>query len=279
MKIAVLSGKGGTGKTTFSTNYARLNGYAYADCDVEEPNGFLFLKPESVRHEPALLPKPVVDESLCIGCGRCAETCQFNALAVTGGQVMVFEKLCHGCGACVLACPAKAISEKDRLLGEISIGFVDGQTAVMGKLNVGEPLAVPVIRRVKEKIESDIGDGRDVVVDCSPGVSCTVVEAIEDCDFGVLVTEPTAFGLHDLQKAVELMRVYEMPHGILVNRWSEDNPIIEAYAKREGIPVLGRIPFDRKIAEICSEGGLLVGNQPYRGVFEEISRNIREAMA
>jgi MinD superfamily P-loop ATPase len=270
MHIAVLSGKGGTGKTTLSTNLAKAMNWAYVDCDVEEPNGFIFLKPEMKEKRDVFIPIPKIDEEECISCKKCVQICQFNALAHTNEKILLFEKLCHGCGACVLVCPVNAITEEDRVIGEIGIGKSDDIDCMAGLLNIGEPMAVPIIHDLKNLLNE-----KPTIIDCSPGSSCTVVASITDVDYAVLVTEPTAFGLHDLKIAVSLVRNMNIPFGVVINRVDEEENMIDLYCKDENIDILGRIPFSRKVATLYSQGKLILEDAEYKKILKEIGEKIK----
>ena len=253
MKIAVLSGKGGTGKTTVSASLAvSLGNSQYVDCDVEEPNGALFLNP-AIKHVTSVnVLVPRVDETKCDGCGACGKVCRFNAIAVVKGKVLIFSDICHHCGACVIACPKNAITEIER---EIGVVEADAEGHFMqGRLNIGEPAAIPIIHQLKQSTLNDI----PVILDCSPGASCTVVETIEGCDFCILVTEPTPFGLHDLKIAAALVKKMGIPFGVIVNKAMREDQSIQMYCKQEDIDVLMEIPYMREIAESYSNGVLPV---------------------
>jgi len=218
MRIAVASGKGGTGKTTIAVNLAGLiaessKSICYVDCDVEEPNGHLFLKPVIEKEWPAVMPIPDVDETACDGCGECKEICQYNAITVIADNVLIFPELCHGCGGCALVCPQKAITEIPRAVGSVMAGNSGKVRFLSGKLNVGEPLATTVIRTVKKAIK----DETNILIDAPPGTSCPVVETINGSDFVLLVTEPTPFGFNDLKLAVETVRKLGLDFGVVIN--------------------------------------------------------------
>lgn len=253
MKIAVLSGKGGTGKTTVSASLAvSLGNSQYIDCDVEEPNGALFLNPEITEITPVKVLVPKVDEGKCDGCGACGKACRFNAIAVVKGKVLIFPEICHHCGACVIACPKNAITEIER---EIGVVETDAEGFFMqGRLNIGEPATIPIIKKLKQSVRKDV----PVILDCSPGASCTVVQTIEGCDFCLLVTEPTPFGLHDLKIAVSLVRKVGIPFGVVVNKAMTEDQSIQAYCRQEGIDVMMEISYKREIAENYSKGLLPV---------------------
>lgn len=272
MKIAVLSGKGGTGKTTVSASLsATIKPSQYVDCDVEEPNGYIFLKPEIKRSIPVNVEIPSVDEAICTGCGVCAKACQFHALAVIKNKVILFPEICHHCGACYIACKPGAMTASERTIGVIEMN--GDQTFAQGKLNIGEPVAVPVIKKLKEYLRTDI----PVILDCSPGASCTVVQSLEGCDFCLLVTEPTPFGLHDLKIAVSLVKKLGFPFGIVINKALENNSIVEDYCKEEGIEILLKIPYSKEIAESYSGGTLPVqSNIEWAARFIELYDKMKE---
>ncbi len=275
MIIAVLSGKGGTGKTTVSASLsAVINPSQYVDCDVEEPNGYIFLKPEFKQSIPVKVEIPCVDEVICTGCGACAKACQFNALAVIKGKVLVFPEICHHCGACFIACKPGALSAADRTIGVIEMNAEN--TFVQGKLNIGEPIAVPVIRKLKEYLRKDI----PVILDCSPGASCTVVQSLEGCDYCLLVTEPTPFGLHDLKIAISLVKKLSKPFGIVINKALDNNSLIKDFCEDEGIEILMKIPYSKEIAINYSGGVLPVKeNSEWAEKFTQLFYRIKECVA
>mgnify|MGYP000908191008 CR=1 FL=1 len=252
--FAVASGKGGTGKTTVAVNLALFLADAgrpvqYLDCDVEEPNGHLFLQPHIDTTGEVGIPVPVVDEARCTGCGKCAEVCRYRAIAVLK-KPMLFPELCHGCGGCALACPEGAIREKDRPIGVVETGRAGGVDFVQGRLHVGEPMSPPLIRAVRARTS---GSGT-AILDAPPGTACPVVAAVRGVDFVLLVTEPTPFGLHDLRLAVEMVRRLRLPHGVVVNRADAGDGRVLDYCAAESVPVLIEIPDDRRVAEACSRG-------------------------
>ncbi len=269
MQITILSGKGGTGKTTISTNLAKVMKARYIDCDVEEPNGFIFLKPDIEESSDVFIPVPKVDKDKCISCKKCVNICQFNALAFVNKEVVLFEKLCHGCGACSLICPTDAILEEERSIGKTHKGKSDGLECLMGILDIGEPMAGPIISNLKKSI-----DEKTTIIDSAPGSSCNVVKALIDSDYAILVTEPTAFGLHDLKIAVELVRNMNIPFGVIINRADDYENIIVDYCMDENIKIIGIIPFSKEIAQLYSQGKLLVENDKYRNIFKEIIKQL-----
>lgn len=275
MKIAVASGKGGTGKTTVSVNLARVfkTDVVLADCDVEEPNAHLFLKTSGHTEEIIGIPVPQVNEELCNCCGECAKICQFSAIVTFGTTPLVFPEMCHGCGGCTLVCPTKAISEQNYRIGVIETSHTGNITLVTGKLDVGVALAPPLIRAVKNTLPSDI----PVILDAPPGTSCPVIAVIRDSDFVLLVTEPTPFGLHDLTLAVDMVRELNLPFGVLINRMGSGDDRVHIFCKKEDIPVLAEIPDDRQIAEHYSRGILMVDALPhYRELFERLLEKITD---
>ncbi|MDD3643788.1 MAG: ATP-binding protein, partial [Candidatus Krumholzibacteria bacterium] len=272
MILTVASGKGGTGKTTFSVNLA----YALArrgetvrllDCDVEEPNDHLFVRPEFTEEKAVTLPKPVWDPATCTGCGKCAEACNYNAIAVIKGKVLIFNELCHSCGVCVYVCPENSLTETDVAVGTVQAAPMNRPFFFAhGLLNLGEALAPRVVRGVKEFIDPSAMN----IIDASPGTACPVVEAVKGSDAVLLVTEPTPFGLHDLKLAVGLALKIGVPTGIIVNRSDGEDSIIADYAASVGLPITGRIPFRREYAEAYSSGTVLVDQ------FPELEQNLLE---
>jgi MinD superfamily P-loop ATPase len=269
IRIAIASGKGGTGKTTVATNLAAVAGpgVCYADCDVEEPNGHLFLHPEiETSHEIATL-VPRVDPTLCDSCGDCSAACRFNAIAVLPKSVMIFDELCHGCGGCVYACKTRAIHEEPRPIGVVETGRAGTIDFVQGRLNVGEPMSPPLIRAVKNRLPQH----GLILLDAPPGTSCPVIAAMHDTDFCVLVTEPTPFGLNDLVLAVELVRTLGLPHGIVINRDGIGDDKVEVFCREQGVPILARIPDSREVAEAYSRGEIAVDVVPgTKRIFQDL---------
>ena len=287
MIIAVASGKGGTGKTTVAVNLALsitadarknadFSNLLFLDCDVEEPNVHLFLNPAIERREEVGILIPEIDYDRCTFCGRCAEVCAYHAIAVVKQQVLVFPELCHGCGSCNLNCPEEAIHEVLNVTGVIEEGQAGGIRFAHGILNIGEAMAVPVIRELKKRIGENVAD-HVVILDASPGASCPVVETMRGADFVLMVTEPTPFGLHDLRLAVEVPRdELGLSVGVVINRDGVGDRGVEDYCAAEDIPILMRIPLDRRIAEAYSEGVLLVEALPeYRERFQDLYASIR----
>jgi len=268
MVIVVASGKGGTGKTTVATNLALSlashQRVQFLDLDVEEPNAHIFLKPQDLHQEKVNKKVPRVDYDKCTFCGLCADVCAFNALVVLHGEVLFFSELCHSCGACSYFCPADAIREDDREIGVIESAELDNISFHQGKLDIGEVAAPAVISVLKQRLKRD----GTVIMDAPPGTSCSVIESVKGVDFCVLVTEPTPFGLSDLKLMVELLKQLQIPAGIIVNRYQEGRTEVEDYARVEGIQVMARIPFDRKIATCYSEGRPFIKVLPgYAGTF------------
>jgi MinD superfamily P-loop ATPase len=277
--ISIASGKGGTGKTLVATSLALslkdIQGVQLLDCDVEEPNAHIFLKPDITRSDAVSIPVPEVDEGKCTHCGKCAEVCAYNAIAALGKYVLTFPELCHGCGACSCFCPSGAISEIPNNIGIIETGHADGITFGHGKLSIGQPMAPPVIRKIKELIKKE----NLVIIDAPPGTSCPVVETVKGSDFCLLVTEPTPFGLNDLVLAVETVRQLGIPCGIVLNRAGVGDGKTEEYCTRENIPILLTIPLDTNIASLYSQGLPLVEGMPeYKSSFIKLYEKIGETL-
>jgi MinD superfamily P-loop ATPase len=284
MIVAVASGKGGTGKTTVAVSLAlslaersAAEGQPlFLDCDVEEPNAALFLQPEIEDRREVGQRVPEVDPAACTYCGRCAQVCEYHAIAVVGDKVLVFPELCHGCGSCTLNCPQGAIHEVLHGMGTLERGRAGAIAFAQGTMNVGEAMAVPIIRQLKKWAIPGGHDGRPVILDAPPGTACPVVETMRGADAVLLVTEPTPFGLHDLRLAVEVARdELGLPVGVVINRDGAGDRGVDDYCAAEGIPVLMRIPLERRIAEAYSEGVSLVDALPaYRGRFQVLHRQI-----
>ena len=280
MILAVASGKGGTGKTLVATSLAlSLDGQGQVqllDCDVEEPNAHILLRPTITSSRPVLVPVPKVDKKKCTYCRLCSEACMFNAIAVGAKTILVFPGLCHGCGVCSYVCPEKAISEEGREVGVVEEGQAGEVRFVHGRLTIGEAMPGPVIRAVKQRADRRI----TVIVDVPPGNSCPVVEAVRGSDFCLLVTEPTPFGLHDLILAIELTRKLDIPCGVVINRDGSGDAGVERYCAQQHIPILLRIPLDRRIAELYCRGQTLVAGMPFwREPFRELWTGARHLAA
>lgn len=275
MIISIASGKGGTGKTTVATNLAFSLGtnVQIMDCDVEEPNSHLFLHPEIKEKSAVIAPVPLIDETKCTYCKKCMDICRFGAIAVVGKKVITFPELCHSCGGCMAVCPEDAISESDRELGEIESGGIGNIAFINGRLNVGQVMAPPIIKKIRT-----LADPHAVtIIDAPPGTSCPVIAAMKGADFVLLVTEPTPFGLHDLTLAVETIQILNIPHGIVINRAGMGNDGVKDYANAKGIPIVMEIPFDKKIAQAYSRGDLIVEKMPeYKDKFLDLFDRIKE---
>jgi len=275
MIISVASGKGGTGKTLVATSLAlslsSSNRVQLLDCDVEEPNSNILLRVAMTQSQPVRIPIPRVDEAKCTYCGKCAEVCAYNAIAVIKKKVLIFSELCHGCGACSYLCPETAITEEGREVGVVKRGNSGNLEVIQGRLNIGEAMAPPVIRDVKKLIDH----GSVVIIDVPPGTSCPVIEAVRGSDFCLLVTEPTPFGLNDLSLAVEVTKELGIPCGVIINRTGVGNDEVEQYCHREGISILLKIPLDRNIAMLYSRGIPLIEGMPrwreeFLGLFQRV---------
>lgn len=275
MIISIASGKGGTGKTLIATSLALSIGkdVQLLDCDVEEPNAHIFLKPKINKTEKVNVLVPEVDETKCDHCGKCAEVCEYNAIVVAKNKVLIFPELCHSCGGCILLCPKNAFTEKKREVGQIESGKAGGIDLVSGVLNVGEVMPVPLVSAVKKKINKQ----KTVIIDASPGTSCPVVEAVKGSDFCVLVTESTPFGLSDLKLAVEVLAKMKIPCGVVINKYDSTYTKTEQFCRQQNIPVLLKIPEERRIAEAYSKGEPLVKAFPeYKNKFIEMFERINQ---
>lgn len=280
MRIAVASGKGGTGKTTVTASLMSVWGSpaVAVDLDVEEPNLHLFLNPEITETLPAPLDIPVVDEEKCTHCRKCSEICQFKAISVFGEVVLTFPEMCHGCGGCIMVCPEGAISAGQRVLGEISVGTALSSPFFMGRLKIGEAMSPPLMRAVLALLETrEESKDRDIIIDSPPGVSCPAVTAVMDCDAVVLVTEPTPFGVYDLKLAHEAFSKLGKPMGVVVNRAGIGDDTVYDFCREKDLPILAQIPYDRSIAEAYSKGQIVAGvSDAVRQTFETLAEKAKQ---
>ena len=260
MQIAVASGKGGTGKTIVSTSLALCapGPVQYLDCDVEEPNGYIFLKPEFTSHERCTVIVPRILEEKCTYCGKCRDICRFNAITLFANTIMTFPEMCHSCLGCFQVCPEDALVRDEREIGVLEAGMAGNIRFVHGRTRVGEAMGVPLLKAVKKKADKEAL----VIIDAPPGTSCPFVEAISEADYVILVTEPTPFGLHDLKLAAEVLVNFSKPCGVIINRADLGDGRVEQWCRDNNIPVLLKIPFDRKIAEGYARGQCLVESRP-----------------
>lgn len=273
MNIAVLSGKGGTGKTTVSTNLALCLDANYIDCDVEEPNGFLFLNPQGIIEKDVNVERPVINQEKCNNCGNCSRTCRFNAIANLGEEILIFDKLCHSCKVCELVCETGALTFGEAKIGKIELGKKDSIICMRGILDIGEPMAVPIINQLLKGLPKGLN-----LLDCSPGTSCNTVNTLSFADGAILVTEPTAFGLHDLEIAVDLVKKVGLPLGVIINKAGKEYKELDKYLEENIIPIIGEIPFSKEGARLYSEGKMLIENERYSKAFYEIVKGLKEVL-
>ena len=273
MKIAVLSGKGGTGKTLVSVNLAAVaSNAAYIDCDVEEPNGYLFFKPQGIKALEVTVPVPQIDGLLCNGCRLCVDFCKFNALAFIKDKPVLFPEICHSCGGCVILCPQKAISERPKKVGVVSEGISGNVRVYGGIMETGESSGVPILRELFRQSKKEEGLS---VIDCPPGSSCMVMESIKDADYCVLVAEPTLFGTHNLNMVHELVKVFKKPFGVVLNKCVPGENPSEEFCLEHNITVLGKILFDHKLGELNSNAYIIADElSEYRELFVDLLHRI-----
>ena len=274
MKVAVLSGKGGTGKTLVSVNLAAASKTStYIDCDVEEPNGHLFFKPEGVQVEEISVKIPKVNNELCNGCRKCVDFCKFNALAYIKNKLIVFDDVCHSCGGCILVCLEKALTEKEKVIGKVQKGSSGEVTVWTGILNTGEATGIPIIKKLLAA--NNLQEDRQTFIDCPPGSACIVMESIKDADYCVLVAEPTLFGVHNLNMVYELVKLFNRPFGVVLNKCLEEENPAEKFCLEKDIKILGRIPFDNELGTLNSNAEIAVNkNEKYRKLFSSLLNTV-----
>ena len=276
MKIAVLSGKGGTGKTLVSVNLAAAaEKAAYLDCDVEEPNGHLFFKPEVLHEEDISVKIPAADEKQCSGCRACVNFCKFNALAYIKDRLVVFDEVCHSCGGCILLCPEKALYEKEKIIGKIQKGVSGQVTVYRGMMNTGEASGVPIIKKLLN--ENRANEGMITLIDCPPGSACTVMESIKDADYCILIVEPTVFGVHNLNMVYELVKLFHKPYGVVINKCQKGENPAESFCEERGIRILCRIPFDNELGTMNSNAKIAAReSEKYKAVFSSLLETVKK---
>lgn len=276
MRIAVLSGKGGTGKTFVSVNLAcAAEQAAYVDCDVEEPNGHLFLKPKITQKQSVTVTIPEVNMSKCNGCRKCVDFCKYNALALLKDQLMIFNEVCHSCGGCILFCPEGALYERQKEIGTVEVGISKNVDVLSGRLNTGEVSGVPVIKKLMEKLP----EHNLTVIDCPPGSACTVMESIQKADFCVLVAEPTLFGAHNLAMVYQLVKFFNKTCGAVLNKCLPDKNPSKAFCRENRINILAEIPYDERLARMNSLGLVAARqNEAYRTLFRSLLRKVKKGV-
>jgi MinD superfamily P-loop ATPase len=274
MRIAVLSGKGGTGKTLVSVNLAAVaKASTYIDCDVEEPNGHLFFKPKKVQYEEISVKIPKVNNELCNGCRKCVDFCKFNALAYIKNKLIVFDEVCHFCGGCIMLCPEKALTEEEKVIGKVQKGTSDEVTIYTGILNTGEASGIPIIKQLLA--EKNLEANKQTFIDCPPGSACIVMESIKDADYCILVAEPTLFGVHNLNMVYELVKLFNKPSGVVLNKCLEEENPAEKFCLEKNIKILGRIPFDTNLGALNSNAEIAVSkNEKYQDMFSSLLKTV-----
>ena len=274
MKIAVLSGKGGTGKTFVSVNLAvALGESTYLDCDVEEPNGQLFFRPEIKEERRVVEMMPAFDKEKCNGCRKCVDFCKFNALAFIAGRPFVFPEVCHPCGGCALVCPEDAVTSEEKEVGAVQIGKAGNVDFVAGKMNIGEASGVPIIKNILDNIPENPW----IIVDCPPGSGCMAMESISQVDYCILVAEPTEFGRHNLEMVYNLVKIFDKPMGVVLNKCTEDENPSEKFCLENNIDIIGKLPFSRETGKETAEGNIIYNiDNEMKANFNQICDTIKE---
>ncbi|NLV82741.1 MAG: ATPase [Synergistaceae bacterium] len=275
LKIAVLSGKGGAGKTLLSVNLAAAASQSnYIDCDVEEPNGHLFFNPTWYMEKDVFVKIPVVDESICDGCRKCLDFCRFNALAYINNRLKIYEDICHSCGGCILVCPLMALTEKDKLIGKVSLGNSEDVRVLSGMINIGDSSGTPIIKELLSQSRS-LSDKRPTFIDCPPGSSCIVMESIKDADFCLIVMEPTIFGRHNFDMVYDLVKLFNKPSAVVINKSIDGYNPSENFTDKDEIKVLEKIPFDKELGLLSSNAEIVVRKSAkYRNFFSSLLEKI-----
>lgn len=270
MRVAILSGKGGTGKTLVSVNLATVaDNSVYIDCDVEEPNGHLFFRPKNFREEKITIKIPQVNNVLCNGCRKCVDFCKFNALVYAGDKLRVFDDICHSCGGCVMLCPKNALTEKEKIIGVIQEGVSQNVTVNSGVLNIGEVSGIPIIKSLLNNTKRICNN--NIFIDCPPGSSCAVMESIKDVDYCILVAEPTVFGVHNLNMVYKLVKLFKKKYGVILNKCLGDENPAEKFCLENDIKVLGKIPYDKDLGTLNSNARIAVReNMKYKEMFQSL---------
>lgn len=270
MKIAVLSGKGGTGKTLVSVNLAAVaKNSTYIDCDIEEPNGHLFFKPENLTEKDVSVKIPEVNQDLCTGCRKCVDFCRFNAMAYINDRLIIFDDVCHSCGGCTLVCPEDALTERNKSIGKTQRGTSDQIQVYTGILNIGEPSGIPIIEELLSN--ENLNANELLIIDSPPGSACIVMESIKDADYCILVAEPTLFGVHNLNMVYELVTLFKKPFGVVINKCLEGENPAEEFCKKNNIKILERIPFDHELGKLNSDAEIVVKkSEKYRELFSNL---------
>ena len=270
MKVAVLSGKGGTGKTLVSVNLAALAKESlYIDCDVEEPNGHLFFKPDDIKEEEVTVKIPTVDNELCNGCRQCVDFCKFNALVYIKDKLIIFDDICHSCGGCLLLCSQDALTEKEKVIGKVEKGLSENVKVHTGILNTGQASGSLIINNLL----NDIREASEAMtfIDCPPGSACSVMDSIKDADYCILVAEPSLFGVHNLNMVYELVNLFNKPFGVVLNKTLEEENPAEKFCLDRKIKILGEIPFDHELGNLNSNGEIAVRkSKKYKKIFSDL---------
>lgn len=262
-QLLILSGKGGTGKTTIASAFIRLAGAkAYADCDVDAPNLHLITgqSVEPIKTDYYGLPKAEIDQEICIECDKCRQHCRFGAISSEGGY-KADPFVCEGCGVCKYICPVEAISLTPAVAGELMLYADEGEVFSTAQLKMGSGTSGMLVTEVKKQMKSKAVKTELAIIDGSPGIGCPVIASLSGVDMVLIVAEPSISGISDMERIIETAAKFETMTAVCVNKFNtniENTEKIEQYCKKRELPFVGRIPFDQGAVKAINSGQTVV---------------------